>query len=365
MEDLIGKPKAHIDTPALLVDLDILEQNIRRMAKTIIQDAGVNWRPHTKAMKTPTLARMLLDAGATGITCAKLGEAEVMAEGGISDILIANQVVGPIKVRRLVDLRRKADVMVGVDSEAHVVELGAAAAEAGVELRVLIELDLGMGRAGLQPEGPVADLAKRIADSEGLRFSGLMGWESHACRILEDQEKKEVITEALNRFTAAAEACASSGVPCDILSCGGTGTYWIRAFHPGITEIQAGGGIYGDVMYRDQFNVRHPCAMTVLSTVTSRPIPDRLVCDAGRKTMSVDRSEPQPLDLPTVESSMFSAEHGTFTFKSPSETPCIGDRFEMIVGYSDLTVALHDHIIATRNDLVEAVWPLPGRGKLQ
>ena len=365
MNTLIGKSKDHIDTPALLVDLNVMDQNIERMAGIIIRDAGIQWRPHTKAMKTPALAQRLLDAGAVGITCAKLGEAEVMAEGGIDNILIANQIVGSIKIGRLVAVQEKADVMVAADSVENITELSVAAAAAGVEIRVLIEIDLGMQRAGLQPDGLVADLAKRIADSPGLQFAGLMGWESHACKVTDHVEKKVVITEALNRFTGAAEACNTAGVPCGILSCGGTGTYWISAFHPGITEMQAGGGIYGDVMYRDQFNVQHPCAMTILATVTSRPNPTRLVCDAGRKTMSVDRSEPDPLGLPDVESTMFSAEHGTFNFKSASATPKVSDRIEMTVGYSDLTVVLHNEIIATRNGNVEAIWPLPGRGKLQ
>lgn len=365
MTDLIGKSKDHIDTPALLVDLDVMESNTQRMADTIIHQAGVNWRPHTKAMKSPVLAKRLLSAGAIGITCAKLGEAEVMADGGIDDILIANQIVGPIKIQRLVELRKRADVMVNVDCAENVDALSTAASAAGTTLRVLIEVDLGMRRAGLQPNGPVVDLAKRIASSDGLHFSGLMGWESHACAVTDHAEKKVVITEALNQFTAAAENCRAAGLPCEILSCGGTGTYWISAFHPGITEIEAGGGIYGDVMYRDRFNVQHPCSMTILTTVTSRPNPRRIVCDAGRKTMSVDRADPDPADLPEIESFMFSAEHGTLNLASPSDAPRVGDRIEMIIGYSDLTVVLHDQIIGTRNGIVEAVWPLPGRGKLQ
>jgi D-serine deaminase-like pyridoxal phosphate-dependent protein len=364
MTDLIGKPKDQIDTPALLVDLDLMEQNIERMKNTIIKEAGVNWRPHTKAMKTPVLAKRLLDAGAHGITCAKLGEAEVMAAGGIDNILIANQIVGNIKVRRLVELRKKTEVIVAVDSRRNVDELSAAATEAGVTLGVLIETDLGMGRAGLIPWEPVLELARHIADRPGLHFAGLMGWESHACRIEDQDEKRAVITEALDRFTEAAEKCREAGVPCDILSCGGTGTYQFSSFHPGITEIQAGGGIYGDVMYRDEFRVLHPCALTIIATVTSRPAPNRIVCDAGRKTLSA-RVEPDPVGLPQVESAFFSAEHGTFELKDPSETPLVGDRFEMIVGYSDVTVALHDHIIATRKGVVEEVWPLLGRGKLQ
>ena len=361
----IGQPKEALDTPVLLVDMDVLDRNIERMARTIIHEAGVGWRPHTKGVKTPALAHRMLQAGAVGITCAKLGEAEVMAAAGIRDILIANQVVGPQKIARLVNLRKYADVIVAVDSEKNVDALDRAACKKGVRLRVLIEVDTGMNRAGVAPGGPVLDLARKIATCEGLQFAGLMTWESTALKIVDPAEKQRVIDEALGQFIHSARACRDAGLSFDILSCGGTGTYWLSAFHPEITEIQAGGGIFCDVRYRTQNGVEHEYALTVLSTVTSRPVPTRIICDAGKKTMSSDAAIPEPIDIPGVESVALSAEHGKIELSAPFEFPRVGDRIEFVVGYSDTTVVLHDELYGIRNGIVETAWSLLGRGRLQ
>ena len=201
---LIGAPKTAVDTPALLVDLDVMESNIGRVAETC-RINGIGWRPHTKGQKTPEIIQKELAAGAIGVTCAKLGEAEVLAAMGIRDILIANQIVGPAKMRRLVDLLVIADPIVGIDSTAHVDELGAALHGAGHTLRVVIEVDIGMHRAGVQPGTPVVALARAIAAQPGLRFVGVMGWESHAVTIAEPSEKARVVTAAIALLTSSAE----------------------------------------------------------------------------------------------------------------------------------------------------------------
>ncbi|MCE2438812.1 MAG: DSD1 family PLP-dependent enzyme [Candidatus Latescibacteria bacterium] len=362
---LIGCRKEDLDTPALLVDLPTLERNTRKMADTIIRQAGVRWRPHTKGMKTPALAHRLLEAGAIGITCAKLGEAEVMAAGGVRDILIANQIVGPRKIARLVNLRRHADVMVCVDNENNVRQLNLAAVEKGVRVRVLIEVDVGMNRAGVAPGEPVLSLAQIVAACPGLQFSGLMTWEAHTLAIEDIHEKRRLIAESLSRITTSADLCRRNGLPVDIVSCGGTGTYWISAFQPGITEIEAGGGIFGDIRYRTVFGVKHEYALTVLSTVTSRPTPARIICDAGKKTMSSDAAVPEPIGIPNVTSVALSAEHGKIELSVPAQTPRVGETIEFVAGYSDTTVVLHDELYGIRDGAVEAVWPLPARGRLQ
>jgi len=363
--DLVGESKDALDTPVLLVDLAVLGRNIERMAGTIIREAGVRWRPHTKAMKTPALAHMLLDAGASGITCAKLGEAEVMAAAGIPDILVANQVVGPRKITRLVNLRKQADVIVAVDNVENVEALNCAALETGVQLRLLIEVNTGMNRAGVEPGKDALTLAQFISRRQGLRFSGLMTWEAHALSITDPEEKRRVVAEAIKRLTDTAELCREHGLPVDIVSCGGTGTYWISASQPGITEVEAGGGILCDVRYRRQFGVELDFAMTVLSTVTSRPTSTRIICDAGFKTMSSHHGTPEPLGISHVESVKISAEHGIVSLAQPSDTPRVGDRIEFIVGYTDSTVVLHEAVYGIRDGVVETVWPLLGRGKLQ
>ncbi len=362
---LIGCRKADLDTPALLVDLPTLERNVQKMADTIIHNAGVQWRPHTKGMKTPALAHRLLDAGAIGITCAKLGEAEVMAAGGVKDILVANQIVGTRKIARLVNLCKHADVMVCVDDESNISQLNLAAVEKGVRVRVLVEVNVGMNRAGAEPGEPVLSLAQTIAACPGLRFSGLMTWEAHTLAIKDSGEKRRVITESLTKLTTSADLCRRNGLCVDIVSCGGTGTYWISAFHPGITEIEAGGGIFGDVRYRTVFGVEHEYALTVLSTVTSRPTPTRIICDAGKKTMSSDAAVPEPIGIPNVTFVGLSAEHGKIELNAPAETPRVGETIEFVAGYSDTTVVLHDELYGIRDGVVETVWPLPARGRLQ
>ena len=361
---LLHADKSAVDTPALLVDLDALEANIARIAGACRQN-GINWRPHTKGIKVPQIARKLIEAGAIGITCAKLGEAEVMAAHSFADILIANQIVGPQKIARLVALRRTCDVIVAVDHQDNVTAIAEAARAAGVTVRLVIEVDMGMKRAGVPPGEACVTLAQFIAAQQGVKFAGLMGWEGQTAGILDSKEKNAAVAAAVAPFAASAALCRKAGLPVDIVSCGGTGTYWITATQPGITEIQAGGGVFNDVHYRKDFGVEHPYALTIMTTVTSRPTPNRIVCDAGKKTMSSDASMPEPLGLGAVRSSRLSAEHGIVELEQPNETLRAGERLEWIVGYSDTTVHLHEEIYATRKGRIEAVWPIVGRGKIR
>lgn len=361
---MIGRSKWDLDTPALVLDLAAMERNVQRMASTLRQ-AGVGWRPHTKAIKVPAIAHKLIAAGAHGVTCAKVSEAEVMAAAGVRDILIANQVVGEPKISRLVNLLPHADVIVAVDNVENVQHLARAACVKGVPLRVVVEVNIGMNRAGVEPGQPVVDLARCVAGSEGLRFAGVMGWEGHAVTVADLDQKRRMVDQSLDLLTASADACRAAGLPIDIVSCGGTGTYTLSAIHPGITEVQAGGGIFCDVYYHDAMHVEHEWALTILATVTSRPTPTRIVCDTGKKTMSTDAAQPRPLLDPPVESMAFSAEHARLELSAPSATPRIGDKFEFVVGYTDTTTMLHDEMYATRDGMVEVIWPILGRGKLR
>jgi D-serine deaminase-like pyridoxal phosphate-dependent protein len=353
-----------LDTPALVLDLDIMDANIARITAAC-RESGVQWRPHIKGVKTPEIVRRLLAAGAVGITCAKLGEAEVMAQAGVKDILVANQIVGPIKIARLVALRSICDVMVAVDNADNVAAIAAAAEAAGMTIRLVIEVNMGMQRAGLAPGEACVALAREIAAREGVRFAGLMGWEGQTADIADPDEKRAAVAGAVASIVRTAEMCRAAGLPVEIVSCGGTGTYWITAAQPGITEIQAGGGVFCDVHYRKDFAVEHPCALTIMTTVTSRPEPTRIICDAGKKTMSSDAAVPEPLGLGKVRAVRLSAEHGKVELEAPSDTPRVGDRLEFVVGYSDTTVHLHEEIYATRKGRVDAVWPIIGRGKIR
>lgn len=358
----VGRPVAELDTPALIVDLDTLDRNIARIADTCRKN-GKAWRPHTKGQKIPAIAHKAIAAGAIGVTCAKLGEAEVMAAAGIADILIANQIVGGPKVRRLAGLSRQARLTVAADDEAQLKDLDQAARAVGARVGVVIEVDIGIKRAGVAPGRAVVELAAAITRLPGLEFRGVMGWEGHACPIADPVAKEAAIVEAVGLLAGSADACRAAGIPTEIVSCGGTGTYWITARQAGVTEIQAGGGAFCDVRYRQKFGVDHDYALTVLTTVISRPNAGRIVCDAGKKTMSDDAAKPQPLGIEGVRSVTLSAEHATIELDRPDATIRVGDKLEFVVGYSDTTVYLHDVMFAARRRVVEVVWPVWARGK--
>jgi D-serine deaminase-like pyridoxal phosphate-dependent protein len=298
------------------------------------------------------------------VTCAKLGEAEVLAAAGIGDILIANQVVGAEKMARLATLRRHADPIVAVDSEVHVTALAEAGRRAGSPIRVVVEVNVAMNRAGVEPGEPVVALARCVSARGELRFAGLMGWEGgRIAGIADPAEKRRAIETAVGRLTASADACRAAGLPVEIVSCGGTGTYWISAALPGVTEIQAGGGIFGDVHYREDYGVKHEQALTILTTVASRPTPTRIVCDAGWKSMAVHPTLPAPLHVGEVRRLNVSAEHATIELAAPSASPGVGDHVQFVAGYCDSTLFLHDDLYGVRDGRVETVWPILGRGK--
>jgi D-serine deaminase-like pyridoxal phosphate-dependent protein len=356
--------KNDIDTPALLLDLDVLEANIAHVAQNC-RDHGVNWRPHFKGHKTLEIAKRQVAAGAIGITCAKLGEAEILAAAGIRDILIANQIVGDIKIARLMRVLDAADVIVSVDSCENIAALGAAAQKSGKTLRVVMEINTGMNRAGVGPGEPAVALAAEIAKHPNLRLAGVMGWEAHATSIADPVAKEKAVVTAIALLTQTADQCRKAGHDIQIVSCGGTGTFLYCVKQPGVTEVQVGGAVLSDEHYRGHHNLPMPVSLTLLATVTSRPTPTRIILDAGRKSMSADAATPRPLNLPAVADVWLSAEHARLELQAPSQTPRIGERVAFVLGYTDTTVHLHEEIVAVRGGQVEAVWKVAGRGKIK
>ena len=361
----IGLPVLELDTPALLLDLDKFEHNVAKMARHL-RERNLAWRPHAKAFKSPAIAHVLRRAGAIGVTVAKVSEAEVMAAAGIDDILIAHLVVGPSKAARLAALQRQADVKVTVDHPDHVAPLGVAARDAGATIGVLIDVDIGMKRCGVDsPESAVA-LAGRVADTSGLRLDGVMGYEGHTLAIDDPNAKRAAIEQALGRLMTAREAVEVAGHACRIVSAGGTGSYQYTADIPGVTELQAGGGIFACRDYTEVCGVRgHEPALTLLATVVGRPAADRAILDIGLKSVSEHRTPPILRDYhPACRILGLSAEHATVG--AEAVTPLkIGDKIHVIPGYSDFTFVLHDRVLAHREGHVEAVWEILGRGMLQ
>lgn len=350
-----------LDTPALWVDLDRLERNIAAMAETFRQ-TGVNWRPHTKGIKVPAIAHMLLRAGAMGVTCAKISEAEVMAAAGITDILVANEIVGPRKIARLVNLCRSADVKAAVDDPSNVAEIGAAAVGVGVEVGLLVDLDVGMQRTGVQPGEETLELAQLIHRTPGVHLAGLMAWEGHVLEIADPQAKAAAIQASVGQVLRSAELCRANGLPISIVSVGGSGTYLVTSRMRGVTEIQAGGAIFCDQNYQ-RWGVALEAAIFLRATVTSRPAPNRIITDAGFKTAMRGYPPPAPTNL-DVESITLSAEHGIIRLREQDRTLRAGDGIDLVVGYLDATTCLHERLFGVRGGRVEAIWDILGRGKL-
>ncbi len=358
-----GSPVEEIETPCLVLDLDVLETNARRMSE-ICAASGVAWRPHAKCHKSTAIARLVLDAGAIGVTCAKLGEAEVMAAAGVCDLLIANPLVGARRLERLAGLRRIADPIAVVDHRDHVEALSAAMRDAGVTLRVLVEVDVGMERCGVAPGGPALDLARLVAGAPALELAGIMGYEGHLLTIPDRAEKERAIAEAMVLLETTRSLLEREGLPCPIVSAGGTGSFEITVRQRGVTEVQAGGDIFMDRMYRELCGVTSlDYALTVHATVTGRPAPDRAIIDAGRKTLNQEIHMPAVRGRDDLTVRSLSAEHGILDVTRPPG-PRIGERLELIPGYCDFTTVLHDRFHCVREGRLEAVWPLEGRGKL-
>jgi D-serine deaminase-like pyridoxal phosphate-dependent protein len=360
----IGLTLDHLDTPALLLDLEAFEHNVETMASHILS-RGLNWRPHAKAFKSPAIAHRLKAAGAMGVTVAKVSEAEVMAANGVEDILIAHLVVGASKAARLAALQHTTTVRATVDSPAQLPALSAAAREAGVGIGLLVDVNLGMDRTGVAtPEAAVA-MARAILAAPGLRFDGLMGYEGHTLLIADPDTKREAIRLAIGRLREAVRAVEGAGFACPIVSAGGTGSYQITADEPDVTELQAGGGVFACRYYTELCGVvGHRPALSVLASVVSRPAPERIILDVGQKSVSGYRTMPVVPSYPGSEVRGLSAEHATVAIP-PGTAAAIGDRVRVVPGYSDLTFVLHDRVIAHRGARVEAAWPLLGRGQLQ
>jgi D-serine deaminase-like pyridoxal phosphate-dependent protein len=344
----LGTPKDELDTPALCIDLDAFEANVREAAD-LCRQHGVQWRPHAKCHKSPDVARRLIEAGAIGLTCAKLGEAEVFAAAGIPDLLVANPLAGPQKVERLVELRRKADVITCLDHFDQARPISAAMQAAGQHVRAVLEIDIGMQRAGVLPGRPAVELAKRVAELSGIDLVGVMGYEGHLLLIEDQGEKAARICAALEQLVETKNRIEAAGLACPVVSCGGTGSLAFAVQQPGITEIQAGGLIFMDAFYRHKCHVeRFRYALTLLTTVVSRPAADRAVIDAGRKTMNIELHLPIVMDREDIA----------------AQDLKIGDRLEFVPGYGDFTTVLHNHFHILQDNRLVDIWPLTARGRL-
>ncbi len=362
---VVGRTKDELPTPALVVDLDQLEGNITRLA-THAKAAGIALRPHAKTHKCAAIARLQVAAGALGVCVATLREAEAMAEGGVGGILITSEMVGSVKIRRLLELaRRQPDTMSVVDDPGHAAELSSAARAAGLILNVLIDVDPGSRRTGVAAGEGAAQLARRIAGLPGLRLRGIHCYSGSSAHVTGFEQRRAHSEKAMSPAIATFRELRREGLPMEILSGGSTGTYNIDPAFGAMTELQAGSYVFMDVDYRRIGGARGPVyddfapSLAVIATVISRPGRNRATVDAGLKAFATDRKfGPEPKDLPGATFSWGGDEHGILDLTQASREPRLGERLEFIVPHCDPTVNLHDHIHALRGDRVEAVWPV-------
>ena len=358
MSSVIGQPLAALDSPQLVIDLDVVDANLRRMLGAF-RDRPVAVRVHFKSLKCAGLARYVAAAGAGGFLCAKLNEAEVLADAGLTDIFIANEIVGPIKVRRLVELARRARVRVCVDDAKNVEALAQAARAAGVTLGVLVEVDVGQHRCGVEPGEPALALARRVHASPGLRFVGLQGYDGHLQMVPDPGERRTRCLQGLQALVATRRLIEGAGIPVDVVTGAGTGTWEFVGFHEGVTEIQPGSFVLMDCAYQ-AIRPEFACALSIAATVVSRR-PAWYVLDAGSKAISRDFGTPTLKNRPQDKVLKLSEEHTTVETTDP--TLQVGERVEVIPAHCCATMNLHRQCVAVRRGHVEALWPIEASGR--
>jgi D-serine deaminase-like pyridoxal phosphate-dependent protein len=352
----IGRKRHDVPTPALLLDLPAARRNIAKMGEHM-RGVSADLRPHIKVHKSPELARLQVEAGAIGVSTATVWEAIVMVRSGIDHVLVVNEVAGRDKLAALAELAGGADVMLCVDDAANAAEVAAAARAAGSTLGALIEVDTGMDRAGVDTAETAVELAGRIADLEGLRLLGVSGYEGHCSLTPERELRHERQQAAMGFLVETAEAIRAAGLPCPIVSAGGTATWdWTAAF-PGVTETQAGSYVVMDEFHGAMVG-DFERAVGVLATVISRPH-DRVILDAGSKSMGAPAlASIVGHELPNFR---FDEEHGIFD-ASAGTSLRVGDVVELVPGYAPATVNWYDAYHVVEGDEVVDVWPVIPRG---
>ncbi len=345
-----------LDTPVPVIDLDRVERNLQKM-QAYCDQHGLRLRPHIKTHKLPQLAHRQVALGACGITCQKLGEAEVMADAGLEDILISYPLIGPAKAMRLAALARRIRMQVAIDNPLALETAARAATAAGAEIGVLVEFDSGYKRTGVATVNEALALAAHVRDSAGLRFDGLMTYPSNASTA-------GFVAEAHQRF-------AAEGIAIAVVSGGGTPVAWQAHTIAGLTEYRVGTYIYHDrATVGAGVATLDECAFHLLATVVSRPAPDRAIIDSGSKSLSSDQvpSEYGPgygllVDYPDAVITRLNEEHGTIDLSASARKPVLGERLRILPNHVCVVSNLHDAVVATRDGEVVENWVVAARGQ--
>ena len=355
-------------TPALLLDLDKFEANLAQLTNTL-RGRTCGFRPHAKTHKCPEIAKRQRAAGARGVSVATVGEAEAMITADIGGVLLTSPVVSPASIRRLIGLAGRApDLMVTVDSAEGVAAYETALAGSGVTLNVLVDLDVGDQRTGIEPGPAAVALARQVADAELLRFRGLQAYSGGSSHTVGYQERRHHSQAAMGKAVQTRRQIEAAGLPVEILSGGSTGTYAIDSQIDGVTELQAGSFVFMDVQYRriggesGNLYTDFTPSLTVLSTVVSANHADHITIDAGVKAFSTETEfGPEPVNVPGVSYQSGGDEFGILRYESGARRFAVGERIRLVVPHCDPTVNLYDHIHCVRGDRVVDTWPILAR----
>jgi D-serine deaminase-like pyridoxal phosphate-dependent protein len=359
-----------LSTPSLTIDLGVVERNLDRMAKSC-RDQGVGLRPHTKTHKTPEAARMQIQRGALGLTVAKVGEAEVMAQAGLDEILVAYPIFGREKLQRLASLARERNILVSLDDERTAEELSSVVREQGAAVGVLVEFDVGFHRCGLKPGPKCVELAGKIEKLPGLKFRGLMTYFGNVWGSQE--ERRREVLQVADQVTRALEAFAEAHLPVEIVSGGSTPSAEFAHLVPGLTEIRPGTYIYNDLnTYQQGACGLEDCAARVVTTVVSTAVPGRAILDAGSKTLSSDMSRGGPqggyglvVEAPDAPLIKLNEEHGHLDITQSSHRFQVGEVVTVIPNHVCTCVNMHDEVYLLRDEQVAGCWRVAARGKIR
>jgi D-serine deaminase-like pyridoxal phosphate-dependent protein len=366
---LPGMREDEIDTPALVIDLDAFEYNLDHMAAAIA-GSHAKLRAHAKTHKSPVIALQQIARGAVGQCVQKVGEAEVLAWGGVPDILVSNQVVGSPKLARLAALARITRIAVCADDVLQVHALETVAENAGIRLSVLVEIDVGTGRCGVVPGPDAVALAQVIAASKHLRFGGLQAYHGRAQHLRQPRERQDAIATATDGTRRTVEQLRQVGLECQIVGGAGTGTFALEAASGVFNELQAGSYCFMDADYgRNLDAAGKPVSefrqsLFVLATVMSAARPGVAVVDAGLKALSTDSGVPEIWQRPDIQYKGASDEHGTLSVASETAAPKLGEKLRLVPGHCDPTVDRYDWYVGVRAGRVECLWPVAARGAM-
>ena len=354
--------KDEISTPALLLHYEKMQKNLNQMANFAVQH-DVNLRPHIKTHKCPIIGHMQLKApGTNGICVAKVGEAEIFAQCGFDDILIANQVINKSQIHRLIKLNKWTLTRVCVDNPKNIKDLNDIAARYNQELELLIDVDLGMGRQGTSPGESTLELAKLIKKSSNLKLVGLQGYEGHLTPMTDDEQRKKQTEECMKDLVDTRDLLNENGFNIDYLSASGSGTYMFSADVEGITEIQPGTYILADEHIHRVVPEFEP-AVTVLSTITNKTGKRQYTMDAGLKAVPTGDGNPIFKNFPKNRLRVITEEHAQFKASTKYDSLEIGQKVELVPAHICITVNLYDFYTVVKNGEVIAEWDIMARGK--